>query len=250
MHFYILTLFPEMIAQVLHTSIIGRAVRGGILTVEAVNIRDYTADKHKKVDDYPYGGGAGMVMQAQPIYDAWQAVVEKIKQENQGMLRPRTIYLTPQAPVFCQQTAKKLAKEQALILLCGHYEGIDERVLEEIVTDYISIGDYVLTGGELPAMVLVDAVARMVPGVLTNAESGSTESLEGSLLEYPQYSRPEEWNGKKVPSILLSGDHAKVDAWRREQSVRRTAGRRPDLLAQAELTDREREMAKEWVTAL
>lgn len=191
-----------------------------------------------------------MVMQAQPVYDAWQAVVEKIKQENQGMLHPRTIYLTPQAPVFCQQTAKELAKEQALILLCGHYEGIDERVLEEIVTDYISIGDYVLTGGELPAMVMADAVARMVPGVLTNAESGSTESLEGSLLEYPQYSRPEEWNGKKVPSILLSGDHAKVDAWRREQSVRRTAGRRPDLLAQAELTDREREMAKEWVTAL
>lgn len=191
-----------------------------------------------------------MVMQAQPVYDAWQAVVDKIKQENQGMLHPRTIYLTPQAPVFSQQTAKELAKEQALILLCGHYEGIDERVLEEIVTDYISIGDYVLTGGELPAMVLTDAVARMVPGVLTNAESGSTESLEGSLLEYPQYSRPEEWNGKKVPSILLSGDHAKVDAWRREQSVRRTARRRPDLLAQAELTDGERKMAEEWVTAL
>ena len=238
MHFYILTLFPDMIRQIMHTSIIGRAVSHGILTFEAVNIRDYTLDKHKKVDDYPYGGGAGMVMQAQPVYDAWKAVMEQIGQEG-GV---RTIYLTPQAPVFGQKMAKEFAKEQNLILLCGHYEGIDERVLEEIVTDYVSIGDYVLTGGELPAMVFADAVARMVPGVLTNELSGSTESLEGNLLEYPQYSRPEEWNGKKVPSVLLSGNHANVDAWCREQSIRRTADRRPDLLAQADLTEKEQEI--------
>lgn len=243
MHFYILTLFPEMVVQAFLTSIIGRAAERGILSVHAVNIRDYTKDRHKKTDDYPYGGGAGMVMQAQPVYDAWQAVVHEIAQKRgiSGHLHPRTVYLTPQAKVFTQGMAKQLAQEQDLILLCGHYEGIDERVLEEIVTDYISIGDYVLTGGELPAMVLADAVARMVPGVLTNAESAGTESLEGNLLEYPQYSRPEEWNGKKVPPILLSGNHAKVDEWRREQSLLRTAQRRPDLLAQADLTDTERE---------
>lgn len=240
MHFYILTLFPDMIHQIMTTSIIGRAVNNGLLTFEAVNIRDYTADKHKKVDDYPYGGGAGMVMQAQPVYDAWRAVRNKIGEETGSCVR--TVYLTPQAQVFNQNMAKAFAAQQHLILLCGHYEGIDERVLEEIVTDYVSIGDYVLTGGELPAMVLADAVARMVPGVLTNEQSGSTESLEGSLLEYPQYSRPEEWNGKKVPSVLLSGNHANVDAWRREQSVLRTAQRRPDLLAQAVLTKKEQEL--------
>ncbi|MDE6969240.1 MAG: tRNA (guanosine(37)-N1)-methyltransferase TrmD [Eubacterium sp.] len=238
MHFYILTLFPDLIRQIMQTSIIGRAVNSGILTFEAVNIRDYTTDKHKKVDDYPYGGGAGMVMQAQPVYDAWKAVREKIGPDHTSV---RTIYLTPQAPVFSQQMAKTFAKEQHLILLCGHYEGIDERVLEEIVTDYLSIGDYVLTGGELPAMVLADAVSRMVPGVLANEQSGSTESLEGSLLEYPQYSRPEEWNHKKVPAVLLSGNHANVDAWRREQSILRTIERRPDLLSQADLTEKERE---------
>ncbi len=242
MYFYILTLFPEMVRQVLSTSIIGRAVQNGYLHVKAVNIRDYTADKHKKVDDYPYGGGAGMVMQAQPVYDAWRSVLGEISNRQGGMRsRPRTIYLTPQAPVFSQGMAKELAQEDSLVFLCGHYEGIDERVLEEIVTDYVSIGDYVLTGGELPALVMADAIARMVPGVLSNAQSGSTESLEGGLLEYPQYSRPEEWNGKKVPPILLSGNHAKVDEWRREQSILRTKSRRPDLLAQAELTDRERE---------
>ena len=213
MNFHILTLFPDMVEQGLNTSIIGRAVEKGTLSIETVNIRDYTIEKHKKVDDYPYGGGAGMVMQAQPIYDAYLAVVEKIG------YRPRCIYLTPQGSLFCQQTAKELAKEEDVILLCGHYEGIDERVLEEIVTDYISIGDYVLTGGELPAMVMVDAISRMVPGVLSNQESGETESLEGNLLEYPQYSRPETWNGKSVPSILLSGNHQKVDEWRREQSI-------------------------------
>lgn len=234
MTFYILTLFPEMVEEGLRTSILGRAAANGLLRFEAVNIRDYTTDRHKKVDDYPYGGGAGMVMQAQPVYDAWLAVHEKIKAPA------RTIYLTPQAPVFHQSQAKELAREQHLILLCGHYEGIDERVLEEIVTDYISIGDYVLTGGELAAMVVCDAVSRMVPGVLTNEESGTDESLEGGLLEYPQYSRPEIWNGKAVPEILLSGNHAKVDEWRREQSILRTMERRPDLMNSATLTEKER----------
>ena len=234
MRFHILTLFPEMVEQGLNTSIIGRAIEKGILSIEAVNIRDYTADKHKKVDDYPYGGGAGMVMQAQPIYDAYLAIVEKIG------YRPRCIYLTPQGSLFQQETAKEMAKEEDLVLLCGHYEGIDERVLEEIVTDYMSIGDYVLTGGELPAMVMVDAISRMVPGVLKNQESGETESLEGNLLEYPQYSRPEIWNGKQVPPILLSGNHQKVDEWRREQSILRTKERRPDLFEKAQLTEKER----------
>ena len=222
-----------MVAEGLNTSIIGRAADKGLVTINCINIRDYTLDKHKKVDDYPYGGGAGMVMQAQPVYDAWRSVVERIG------YKPRTVYLTPQGGIFSQPQAKKLALEKDLILLCGHYEGIEERVREEIVTDYVAIGDYVRTGGELRAMVMVEAISRMVPGVLTNDESGSTESLEGNLLEYPQYSRPEEWNGKKVPAILLSGDHAKVDAWRREQSVLRTAERRPDLLKKAQLTEKE-----------
>lgn len=233
MNFHILTLFPDMVMQGLSTSIIGRAKDKGLLSIEVVNIRDYTLDRHKKVDDYPYGGGAGMLMQAQPVYDAWMSVVNRIG------YKPRTVYLTPQGSTFTQPMAKDFALEKDLILLCGHYEGIDERVLEEIVTDYVSIGDYVLTGGELPAMVMVDAISRMVPGVLTNDESGSTESFEGNLLEYPQYSRPEEWMGKKVPPILLSGDHKKVDEWRREQAILRTIERRPDLLKKAELTKKE-----------
>ena len=233
MKFYILTLFPDMVEQGLKTSIIGRAIEKGLLSIEAINIRDYTIERHKKVDDYPYGGGAGMVMQAQPVYDAWLSVVNRIGR------RPRTIYLTPQGQTFNQLQATDFALAEDLVLLCGHYEGIDERVLEEIVTDYVSIGDYVLTGGELPAMVMVDAISRMVPGVLSNEESGSTESFEGNLLEYPQYSRPEEWNGKKVPPVLLSGDHAKVEAWRREQSIIRTMERRPDLITKAELTVKE-----------
>ena len=185
MNFYILTLFPEMVMDGLNTSIIGRAAEAGLLRLEAVNIRDYSANKHHKVDDYPYGGGAGMLMQAQPVYDAYQAVLGRIGR------KPRCIYVTPQGRTFSQKDAKRFAKESDLVFLCGHYEGIDERVLEEIVTDYVSIGDYVLTGGELPAMVMVDAISRMVPGVLGNQESGSAESFEGSLLEYPQYSRPE-----------------------------------------------------------
>lgn len=241
MNFHILTLFPDMVMQGLSTSIIGRAKDRGLLSIEAVNIRDYTLERHKKVDDYPYGGGAGMLMQAQPVYDAWKSVVDRIG------YKPRTVYLTPQGSTFTQPMAKDLAQEKDLILLCGHYEGIDERVLEEIVTDYVSIGDYVLTGGELPAMVMVDAISRMVPGVLTNDESGSTESFEGNLLEYPQYSRPEEWMGKKVPSILLSGDHKKVDEWRREQAILRTIESRPDLLKKAELTKKEQMKYQEYL---
>ncbi|MCR5000146.1 MAG: tRNA (guanosine(37)-N1)-methyltransferase TrmD [Lachnospiraceae bacterium] len=226
MKFYILTLFPEMVEQCLANSITGRAMDAGKISLEAINIRDYTLDKHKKVDDYPYGGGAGMVMQAQPIYDAYRAVIERI-----GHPCP-VIYLTPQGKTFCQEMAKDFAGYEELILLCGHYEGVDERVLEEIVTHEVSIGDYVLTGGELPAMVMVDAIARLVPGVLHNDDSAFTESFENGLLEYPQYSRPEVWNGKAVPPILLSGDHAKVDAWRHEQSLERTRIKRPDLYAE------------------
>ena len=230
MRFHILTLFPEMVMQGLNTSIIGNAVEQNLIEINVINIRDFTKDRHKKVDDYPYGGGAGMVMQAQPIYDAWMSIVAQVGYE------PRCVYLTPQGQVFAQGMAKEYAREEDLIFLCGHYEGVDERVLEEIVTDYVSIGDYVLTGGELPAMVMVDAISRMVPGVLTNEESGSTESLEGGLLEYPQYSRPANWNGKEVPQVLLSGDHKKIESWRHEQSVQRTLRNRPELLEEAELS--------------
>lgn len=223
--FHILTLFPEMVMQGLHTSILGRAVKSGCISIETVNIRDYTLDRHGKVDDYTYGGGAGMLMQAQPVYDAYQSVAGRIGQEKVR----RVIYLSPQGKTFSQEMAQELAQENDLIFLCGHYEGIDERVLEEIVTDEVSIGDYVLTGGELPAMVMIDAIARLVPGVLHNGESAQTESFGDGLLEYPQYSRPEIWHEKRVPEVLLSGDHAKVDKWRLEQSLLRTKERRPDL---------------------
>lgn len=229
MHFHILTLFPEMVMQGLSTSIIGRATEREYISIEAVNIRDYTLDKHGKVDDYTYGGGAGMLMQAQPVYDACMAVQEKITGRSGNDQKARVIYVTPQGRTFHQEMAKEFAKEEDLILLCGHYEGIDERVLEEVVTDYVSIGDYVLTGGELPAMVMVDAIARLVPGVLHNSDSAVTESFYDGLLEYPQYSRPEVWRDKKVPEVLLSGDHAKVDEWRRLQSIERTKKLRPDL---------------------
>lgn len=247
MNFHVLTLFPEMIEQGMHTSIIGRAIAGGYLSIDAINIRDYAFNKHQKVDDYPYGGGAGMLMQAEPVYLAYESVQKKLG------YRPRVVYLTPQGEVFHQTMAKELAKEKDLVFLCGHYEGIDERVLDEIVTDYVSIGDYVLTGGELPAMVMMDSISRMVPGVLSNQESGETESFAGNLLEYPQYSRPEEWHGQKVPPVLLSGHHANIEAWRREQSVLRTAKRRPDLLKKADLTNKEwsqiRQWKKEWKAA-
>lgn len=228
MNFYVMTLFPEMVMQGLSTSILGRAVERGTISIEAVNIRDYTTDKHGKVDDYTYGGGAGMLMQAQPVYDTYLAVNEMIKKRQEDA-RTRVIYVTPQGKTFSQDMAKELAGEENLVFLCGHYEGIDERVLEEIVTDYVSIGDYVLTGGELPAMVMIDAIARLVPDVLHNDESAQTESFHNDLLEYPQYSRPEIWRDKAVPSILLSGNHAKVEEWRLEQSIERTKRLRPDL---------------------
>ena len=240
MNFHVLTLFPEMIQQGMNTSIIGRAITGGYLSVETINIRDYAFNKHEKVDDYPYGGGAGMLMQAEPVYLAYQSIEEKIG------YRPRVVYLTPQGSVFNQTMAKDFAKEKDLVFLCGHYEGIDERVLEEVVTDLVSIGDYVLTGGELPAMVMMDSISRMVPGVLSNQESGETESFAGNLLEYPQYSRPEEWHGKKVPPVLLSGHHANIEAWRREQSILRTAKNRPDLLKKADLTNKEWNQVRQW----
>lgn len=240
MNFHVLTLFPEMIEQGMHTSIIGRAIAGGYLSIDAINIRDYAFNKHQKVDDYPYGGGAGMLMQAEPVYLAYESVQKKLG------YRPRVVYLTPQGEVFHQTMARELAKEKDLVFLCGHYEGIDERVLDEIVTDYVSIGDYVLTGGELPAMVMMDSISRMVPGVLSNQESGETESFAGNLLEYPQYSRPEEWHGQKVPPVLLSGHHANIEAWRREQSVLRTAKRRPDLLKKADLTNKEWSQVRQW----
>ena len=273
MNFHILTLFPEMVMDGLNTSIIGRAVNAGRLSIEAVNIRDYAFNKHQSVDDYPYGGGAGMLMQAEPVYLAYRAVAQNIcayceearkdtavcaegeesdgrEQESRRVSekkRPRVVYLSPQGEVFNQKMAEEMAGEEDLILLCGHYEGIDERVLEEIVTDYVSIGDYVLTGGELPAMVMVDAISRLVPGVLHNDVSAEFESFQDNLLEYPQYSRPEEWHGKKVPPVLLSGHHANIEKWRREQSIIRTYERRPDLLEKCELTEKEKEWFREWL---
>ncbi|MDO4284590.1 MAG: tRNA (guanosine(37)-N1)-methyltransferase TrmD [Eubacteriales bacterium] len=226
MQFHILTLFPEMVADGLCTSILARAMEKKLISVETHNIRDYTENKHNKVDDYTYGGGAGMLMQAQPVYDACEAVQESLPS------RARVIYLTPQGELFTQKKAAELAQEENLILLCGHYEGIDERALEEIGAEYLSIGDYVLTGGELPAMIVVDAVSRLVPGVLNNESSAQTDSFGNGLLEYPQYSRPEIWRGRQVPPVLLSGDHAKVDAWRLEQSLLRTKERRPELYEQ------------------
>ena len=233
-NFSILTIFPEMIMQGLDASILGRAQEKGLISVNAVNIRDFTNSKHGKVDDYPYGGGAGMVMQAQPIYDAYKSVEEKL------ISKPRVIYVTPQGKTFNQGMAEEFSKEENIVFLCGHYEGIDERVLEEIVTDNVSIGDYVLTGGELPAMVMIDAIARLVPGVLNNDVSAEFESFNDNLLEYPQYSRPKVWNGKQVPPILLSGHHANVEKWRREQSIIRTLERRPDLLEGAVLDKKEK----------
>ncbi|WP_130837936.1 tRNA (guanosine(37)-N1)-methyltransferase TrmD [Lachnoclostridium sp. Marseille-P6806] len=233
MNFHIMTLFPDMVMNGLNTSILARAMDRGLISCEAVDIRSYTENRHGRVDDYTYGGGAGMLMQAQPVYDCWRSIQERLPQ------KARVVYLTPAGRVFTQETAEELSREEELILLCGHYEGIDERVLEEIVTDEISIGDYVLTGGELPAMILVDAVARLVPGVLNNGSSAETDSFQNGLLEYPQYSRPEEWRGRRVPEILLSGDHAKVDAWRLAQSLERTKQRRPDLYEKYQLAERE-----------
>lgn len=228
MKFHVMTLFPEMIEQGLHTSILGRALDAGIISLNTVNIRDYSEDKHRHVDDYPYGGGAGMVMAAEPIAKCYEDIC------GEGP-KKRLVYLTPWGRVFNQDMAKELAREDELVFLCGHYEGVDERVLSRYVTDPVSIGDYVLSGGELPAMVMIDAIARMVPGVLTNEESGETESFENSLLEYPQYTRPEVWRDETVPEVLLSGHHAKVAEWRMQRSIDRTMQYRPELMEGAVL---------------
>lgn len=226
----ILTLFPEMCNAYLGESIIGRARSAGKVQIECVDIRDYTKDKHRRVDDTPYGGGMGMIMQVDPVYDCFQAICEK-----DGTV-PHLIYLTPQGKTLTQKRVVELSKLDNIALLCGHYEGIDERVIEELQPEEISVGDYVLTGGELPALILADSVSRMLPGVLSNDECFEEESHFNSLLEYPQYTRPYEWRGRKVPDVLLTGHHANVDKWRREQSLKRTAERRPDMLEKADLT--------------
>lgn len=239
MNYHILTLFPEMVMDGLNTSIIGRAVEKGLLSIEAINIRDYSKDKHNHVDDAPYGGGAGMVMQPGPVCDSYEDLCRKIGK------RPRVLYMTPQGQTFNQSIAEELAKEEDLVFLCGHYEGIDERALELIVTDYLSVGDYVLTGGELPAMVMIDCISRLVPGVLNNDVSAEIESFHDNLLEYPQYTRPEVYEGKKVPEVLLSGHHKNIETWRRQQSIKRTLERRPDLLADANLSKKEKQYLAE-----
>ena len=223
MNFHILTLFPDMVERGLNTSIIGRAVGKGLLNIETINIRDYTLDRHKKVDDYPFGGGAGMLKTPQPIYDTYKHIVDTHNIEN-----PRVIYLTPKGKTLRQGIVKGFSKEEDIILLCGHYEGIDQRIIDLIVTDEISIGDYVLTGGELPALILVDAIASLIPGVLNQNESFEDESFENDLLEYPHYTRPREFMGLSVPDVLLSGNHQKIEAWRKEQSIEITKKRRKD----------------------
>lgn len=234
MRFDILTLFPGMFDTTLGDSIIGRARKAEIITINIVNIRDFAQNKHKQVDDYPYGGGPGMVMQPQPVFDAYKSITDKLD------YKPKVLYMSPQGKVFNQSTAEMLSKESHLVLLCGHYEGIDERVIEEIVDEEISIGDYVLTGGEIPAMVVIDAVSRLVPGVLT-AGSCSQETFSSGLLEYPQYTRPPVFMGREVPEVLLSGHHANIEKWRRKQSLQRTYMKRPDMLDSVELTKGERE---------
>lgn len=236
MKFSVLTLFPEMFESVLGESIIGRALKKEILETEYVNIRDFSEGNYRRVDDYPYGAGGGMVMQPGPIYKAYQSVL--------GDKKPYVIYMSPQGNVFNQEKARELSRMEHVVILCGHYEGVDERIIEEIVDEEISVGDYVLTGGELPAMIVIDATARMCEGVLDSNETMEVESHYNGLLEYPQYTRPVEFMGRRVPDILLSGHHAKIEEWRREQSLIRTKLKRPDLLKKAEITPKEKEMLK------
>ena len=233
-----LTLFPDMLRSVLEESIIGRAVKSGILNITYTNIRDFAGNKHNRVDDAPYGGGMGMVMQPEPIYRAFCEVTKSAKK------KPRFIYLSPQGRVFNQEIAKELSCEEHLVFLCGHYEGVDERVLEELEAEELSIGDYVLTGGEIPALAVIDAVARLVPGVLPAEEAYAEESLYNGLLEYPQYTRPPVFMGREVPEVLLSGHHENIKKWRREQSVIRTFKKRPELLLMAELSEDEFDMTE------
>ena len=246
MHYVVLTLFKEMVETIMNTSIMGRALEKGLIDLDVIDIRDYAENKHNRVDDYPYGGGAGMVMQAGPVYKACEAARDLIdgkdqtKEKADEKKRTRLIYLSPIGRPFTQAVAKELAEEESLIFLCGHYEGIDERALELEADDYISLGDFVLTGGELPAICIMDAVARLIPGVLSNDESASDESFEGNTLEYPQYTRPEEFMGMRVPDVLLSGHHANIKQWRREQSLIRTRDRRPDLFEKVELDKKDK----------
>ena len=231
MRFDVLTLFPEMF-EVLNQSIIGRAKEKGLINVNLINIRDFSKDKHKKVDDTPYGGGAGMVMQPDVVYDAYKSVKDE---------KAKVIYMSPQGKKLDQKKVEELSKQEHLILLCGHYEGIDQRVLDKIVDEEISIGDYVLTGGELPAMVLIDSVSRYVEGVLKD-DSTKEESFSQGLLEYPQYTRPEIFEGQQVPEVLRSGNHQMIDKWRREQSLKRTLEKRPDLLEKVDLSDEDKKI--------
>ena len=237
MTFHILTLFPEMFGAVLHSSMLGRAEEKGILKYNLINIRDFSGNKHNRVDDYPYGGGRGMVMQAKPVYDAYKSVADNLDE------KPYVIYMSPKGKVFNQKKAVELSEKNDIVFLCGHYEGIDQRVLDEIVDEEISIGDYVLTGGEIPAMTVIDSVSRMIDGVLSNEESFTDESHFGGLLEYPHYTRPSEFHGVKVPDILLSGDHAKIEAWRRKQSLLITKEKRPDMY-NADFENYEAELGK------
>ncbi|MEA5084241.1 MAG: tRNA (guanosine(37)-N1)-methyltransferase TrmD [Lachnospiraceae bacterium] len=241
MNFYVLTLFPEMIENGLSHSVIGRALKEEIIRLKAVNIRDFSTSKQKHVDDYPYGGGCGMVMQPQPIYDALKSLNVPAK--------TKVVYMTPQGRPFNQKIAEEFAKEESLIILCGHYEGVDERIIEEIVTDEISIGDFVLTGGELAAMAVIDAVARLKPGVLGKEESFKEESFADNTLEYPQYTRPPVFMGREVPSVLLSGHHGNVDKWRRQQSLIRTYNKRPDLYEKLDLSKKEKAFMEEYIKA-
>lgn len=229
----VLTLFPEMLRPVLATSILGRAQESGLLSVELIDIRGYSTLKHKNADDYPFGGGAGMVMLAQPLVDA-------VEQATQPPFQGKRIYLSPRGRTLNQRMVEELSRESELMLLCGHYEGVDQRALDLVIDEEVSVGDYVLTGGELPALVLIDAVARLIPGVLGSEESPADESFSSGLLEYPQYTRPREFRGLQVPEVLLSGDHARINRWRRERALELTLERRPELLERAELSQQDR----------
>ncbi|MGG2467961.1 tRNA (guanosine(37)-N1)-methyltransferase TrmD [Paraclostridium bifermentans] len=228
MRFHIMTLFPEIFNSYMNESIMKRAVEKGIIEVNIYNIRDFSTNKHKKVDDYPFGGGAGMVMTPQPIYDTYKQIIDKFDIKD-----PRVVYLTPKGKVHNQNIASEMSTFEDVILLCGHYEGIDQRIIDSIVTDEISIGDYVLTGGELPALILIDSISRLIPGVLSQNESFEEESFKDDLLEYPHYTRPREFMGMEVPEVLLSGNHKKIDEWRHEKSIEITKERRPDLYKKA-----------------
>ncbi|MDY3928366.1 MAG: tRNA (guanosine(37)-N1)-methyltransferase TrmD [Clostridia bacterium] len=238
MRFDVLTLFPDMFRAVLGDSIINRAVQNGLIEFHFIDIRDFTKNKHRKVDDYPYSGGGGMLMSAQPVYDAYQSIAQDLD------YKPLTIYMSPQGKVFNQQLALDLSKEKHIVILCGHYEGIDQRVLDMIVDMEISIGDFVLTGGEIPAMAVIDSVSRMIPGVLASENSYTNESHFNGLLEYPQYTRPEEFMGVKIPDVLISGHHAKINEWKHEQALKNTYLKRPDMLEKLTLSEKDAEFIK------